>query len=98
MRYDSLDTKQLALLLHGTETELASGLGNKDFVTGKVTSSGVVTTVRDSPRVVRDKEGRVDDPTDGVVDGLGRRVGLMTALVTENELKFHFLSIAKLTQ
>jgi hypothetical protein len=47
-----------------------------------VSSSGVVTSVRDPPRVVRDENERVKNESDGVVDRLGGREGLMTALVS----------------
>lgn len=46
---DSLDTEQLALLLHRTETDLGSSLGDEHLVSGQVTGSGVVSAVRDSP-------------------------------------------------
>ena len=79
-----VDTEEFTLLLDGAELHSASGLGDKDFITSEMSGGGVVTAVGDSPRVVGDKEHRVDDQTDGVVDGLRRRVGLVTALVTEN--------------
>jgi hypothetical protein len=75
-------TEHFTLLLDGTNPNDASGLGNKDFVTSKVTGSGVVTTVGNSPGVVRNEEQRVNDQTDGVVDSLGRGVGLVTTFVT----------------
>ena len=43
-------------------------------------------TYRDSPRVVRDKENRVQDPSDKVVDVLAGRVTLVTTLVADNQL------------
>jgi hypothetical protein len=52
------------------------------LLTSKVTGSGVVTTVGNSPGVVRNEEQRVNDQTDGVVDSLGRGVGLVTTFVT----------------
>lgn len=67
-------------------TQLRSSSGNKDLVSGHVSSSGVVLTVRDSPRVVRNKEDRVQDPSNKVVDALAGRVGLVTTLVTANQI------------
>jgi hypothetical protein len=84
---DSLDTLDLLVLLDGGVAQLGSSSGNKDLVSGHVASSGVVLTVRDSPRVVRDKEDRVQDPSDKVVDALAGRVGLMTTLVTADQPK-----------
>lgn len=49
-----------------------------------MTSGSMVSSMRDSPRVVRDQEGRVQDPTNGIVDRLGLRVGLVTALVSND--------------
>jgi len=66
-------------------TQLRSSSGNKDLVSGHVSSSGVVLTVRDSPRVVRNKEDRVQNPSNKVVDALAGRVGLMTTLVTDSQ-------------
>lgn len=63
---------------------LLTGTGNKDLITGKVTSGSVVAGVRDPPRVVGDKEGRVKNPTNGVVDGLAGAETLVTALVSNN--------------
>jgi hypothetical protein len=99
---DSLDTLELLILLDGGVTELGSGSGNKDLVSGHVASSGVVLTVldckpntpagskstyRDPPRVVRDKKDRVQDPSDKVVDPLAGRVTLVTTLVADNQPK-----------
>jgi hypothetical protein len=84
---NSLDTLDLLLLPYGRVTQLRSGPGNKDLVSGEVTGSGVVLTVRDPPRVVRDKEGRVENPSDKVVDPLARRVALVSALVAANQLE-----------
>lgn len=50
--------------------ELIAGPGHEDFVTSEMSSGSVVTAVRDPPRVVRDGQSRVQDPSDGVVDGL----------------------------
>jgi len=83
----SLDAEKLSLLLHGSDADLASGLGDEHLITGQVTGGGVVSTVRDSPRVVRDEESRVDDPASSVVDGLGRGVGLVTSLVAACQLR-----------
>lgn len=58
------------------------GTGDKDLVAGHVAGRGVVLGVRDAPRVVRDQNERVEEKTHRVVDGLGRREGLVTALVS----------------
>jgi hypothetical protein len=71
-------------VLHGLDTELRAGLGDKDLVAGKVAGGSVVAAVRDTPRVVGDEEERVKDPADRVVDGLGGRVGLVAGLVGDN--------------
>ena len=93
----NVDTKDL-VLVGGAETDLASGLWDEDFVAGKVTGGGVVTTVGDPPRVVRDKQHGVDDETNGVVDLLGRGVGLVTALVTWRQRGCLCVATPKLTQ
>ena len=82
---DSLDTLDLLVLLDGGVAQLGSSSGNKDLVSGHVASSGVVLTVRDSPRVVGYKEDRVQDPSDKVVDALAGRVRLVTTLVTASQ-------------
>jgi hypothetical protein len=46
-----------------------------------MTGSGVVSSVRNSPRVIRHKENRVKNPSDSVVDVLGRGEGLVTTFV-----------------
>jgi hypothetical protein len=84
---DLLDTLDLLILLDGGVAQLGSSSGDKDLVSGHVSSSGVVLTVRDSPRVVRNKEDRVQDPSDKIVDALAGRVGLMTTLVTASQPK-----------
>lgn len=66
------------------ETLLASGLGYKDFISSHVAGGGVMTTVRDSPRVIRYEKSGMDDPSDGVVDRFRRREGLMTTFVGDN--------------
>ena len=66
---DSLDTGKL-LVKDSWKTKLLSGLGHKDLISGQVAGSGMVSTVRDSPRVVRNQKCRVDEPSDSVVDGL----------------------------
>ncbi|KAI3480672.1 hypothetical protein L1887_57149 [Cichorium endivia] len=60
---------------------LRSGAGNKDLVTGKVAGGGVVTGVRDAPRVVGHEESRVEHPADGVVERLAGAEALVAALV-----------------
>jgi hypothetical protein len=82
---DLLDTLDLLILLDGGVAQLGSSSGDKDLVSGHVSSGGVVLTVRDSPRVVRDKEDRVQDPSDKVVDALAGRVRLVTTLVTTSQ-------------
>jgi hypothetical protein len=52
---------------------LVSGSRNEDLISGEVAGSGVMSTVRDSPAVVRDADGRVKNPSDSIVDGLGER-------------------------
>ncbi len=69
--FGNVDTGKL-LILSSRETEFLSGLGDEDLISGQVAGSGMVSTVRDSPRVVRNQQGRVDEPSNSVVDGLGR--------------------------
>jgi hypothetical protein len=83
---DSLETLDLLLLLDSGVTELGSGPGNKDLVSGEVTGSSVVLAVRDPPRMVRDEEDRVENPSNKVVDPLAGRVALVTTLVAESQL------------
>jgi hypothetical protein len=61
-----------------------TGLGKEDHVALHVTSGLVVLAVRDLPREVRDEKSRVENPANGVVEGLGGREGLVTTLVCNN--------------
>lgn len=63
---------------------LAAGLGDKHHVTGKVTSGLVVLAVGDLPREVGDEQKGVADPANSVVQDLGGREGLVTALVGQD--------------
>jgi len=81
----SLDTLDFLVLLDGGVAQLRSSSGNKDLVSGQVAGGSVVLTVRDSPRVVGNKEDRVQDPSNKVVDALAGRVGLVTTLVTASQ-------------
>jgi len=56
-------------------------LGKEDHIALHVTGGLVVLAVRDLPREVGDEKSRVENPTDGVVKGLGGREGLVTTLV-----------------
>ena len=56
----------------------------EDHVTVKIAGGLVVLAVGDLPRKVWDKKCRVKDPANRVVDGLGRRERLVTALVCKN--------------
>lgn len=47
-----------------------------------MTRRSVVTGVRDTPRVVRDEEERVEEESDRVVDGFRRRESLVTTCDT----------------
>lgn len=67
--FGDVDTGKL-LVKDSWKTKLLSGLGHKDLISGQVAGSGMVSTVRDSPRVVRNQKCRVDEPSDSVVDGL----------------------------
>lgn len=96
-RVYSRSSGELLVVLGGRETLLGSGCGNKDLVSLEVASGSVVltvlklsdrlayvsnaTTYGDPPRVVRNKEQRVQDPSDRVVDLLGRRERLVSAFV-----------------
>jgi hypothetical protein len=71
---DSLDTLDLLVLLDGGVAQLGSSSGNKDLVSG---------------HVVRNKEDRVQDPSDKIVDALAGRVGLVTTLVTADQSSPH---------
>jgi len=66
------------------EADLGACLGDEDLVALHGSSSSVVSGMADSPAVVRDEEGRVADPSDGVVDGLARGKSLVSALMRNN--------------
>ena len=68
----------------GKKTPLLTSAGNENFITSEVTRSSVVTSVRDSPRVVRNEESRVQDPANGVVEGLGGTEALVATLVSND--------------
>lgn len=63
---------------------LLAGLGDEDHVALHVTGGLVVLAVGDLPAEVGDQQGRMQNPTDGVVQNLGGAEGLMTALVSKN--------------
>lgn len=69
------------ILLLGGQSNLGTGLGDKDLVLGHVSSGLVMLRVRDSPGVVGDQKERVQDPADGVVESLRSRERLVAALV-----------------
>lgn len=58
--------------------------GDEDGVLSEVVGELVVISVGDTPRVIGDKESSVNDETDELVDGLGRREGLVSSFVSEN--------------
>ena len=63
---------------------LRARLGDEDHVTSDVTGSLVVLSVGNLPREVRDEQSRMADPSDSVVQPLGRRERLVTTLVSQN--------------
>jgi len=78
---------ELAELVHGladTRSVLLTGLGDENHVAGKITRGLVVLAMGDLPREVRDHQERVADPADAVVQDLGRRERLVTALVSQH--------------
>ena len=60
---------------------LAARPGHEDHVALHVAGRLVVLAVRDLPREVGHEQRRVQDPADRVVERLGRREGLVAALV-----------------
>lgn len=78
--------KRLLFTLNGltswwreSDAELTRSLGDKDLIASHVAGSGVVFGVRDAPGVIRNQKSGMQDPANGVVDGLAGRVGLVTA-------------------
>jgi hypothetical protein len=63
---------------------LLAGLGDENHITLHVSSGLVVLTMRNLPGEVWDEESRMADPASGVVEDLGRRERLVTALVSKN--------------
>lgn len=53
------------------ESKLGARVRYKSLISVHMTGCGMVLSMCDSPRVEGDEEGRVQDPADGVVDGLG---------------------------
>lgn len=80
----NVESVNLGFLLDLADTGVRPRAGHKDFVPGHVSRRGVVTRVRDSPRVIRDQEGGMQDPSDSIVDRLGRGKGLVSALVGDD--------------
>lgn len=63
---------------------LLARLGYEDHVPRHVSGSLVVLAVRNFPAEVGHEQRRVQDPTDGVVEDLGRAEGLVAAFVSED--------------
>lgn len=60
----------LFALIESGVAMLVSGAGNENLITSEVTGSSVMSAMRDSPAVVRNTNGRMKNPSNGVVDGL----------------------------
>lgn len=63
---------------------LLTSLRYEHHVAVHVAGRLVVLAVRDLPREVRDEEARVYNPTNGVVESLGRRKRLVTTFVGQH--------------
>nr|POF17551.1 hypothetical protein CFP56_12965 [Quercus suber] len=63
---------------------LLAGAGQEDHVALHVAGGLVVLAVADLPAEVGDEQGGVEDPADGVVEGLAGGEGLVAALVGEH--------------
>jgi len=59
-------------------------LGNEDGVLGQVVGVLVVSSMRDTPRVIGNENSGVENETNEFVDGLGGREGTMASFVSEN--------------
>lgn len=64
--------------------ELISGLWYKHHVSGHVSSGLVVLGVTKTPRVIRDQQGGVKDPSYRVIDSIGFRKGTVSTLVGQD--------------
>lgn len=67
-------------LVNSSSVDLA-GLGDKDHVTLHVTGGLVVLSMGDLPREVRDQKCRMTEPASCIIENLGWRERLVTALV-----------------
>lgn len=67
-----------------TTEVLSAGLGNEDHVLLQVSGGVVVLSVGNLPGEVGNQQRAVKDPSNGVVENLGLREGLVTTLVSEN--------------
>jgi len=63
---------------------ILAGLWYEDHVPLHVAGSLVVLAVGDLPREVWDQQGRVTDPTSGIIENLGRRERLVSTLVCKH--------------
>lgn len=63
---------------------LLARLGHENHITAQVSSGLVVLAVGDLPGEVWHQKERVADPANGVIENLGRRESLVTALVGHN--------------
>lgn len=78
---NALHAKDLALFLNFWVAELLSSPGDKDLITSQVAGRSMVPTVRNPPTVIRNKQSRVQNPSNSVVDSLTGRISLMTSFV-----------------
>jgi len=76
-------SKLMSHLLDARAVDLP-GLGHEHHVALDVTGSLVVLSVGNLPREVGHQQRGVEDPAHGIVDHLGGREGLVTALVGED--------------
>jgi len=64
-------TSSFTFFLHLWVTALRPSSGDENFIPGKMVGCGVVASVRDSPRVVRNQQERMKDQSCKVIDKLG---------------------------
>jgi hypothetical protein len=75
---------QLAFLLDGRRTQLTPRLGNKHLIPRHMPRRRMMPSMTDPPRMIRNEEDGMQDPSGKVVDGFRGGKGLVAGFVSDD--------------